>query len=193
MSSGTRNHLTARRAELFDGLVELLLAEGFAQLTLEQLATRLHCSKTTLYALAGSKEQLVSAAVVHFFRGATEQVEAALASANEPRRRIVVYLEAVAAQLQQASPAFFDDLAGFPPARHVYQRNTQLAARRVQSLIADGVASGDFREVHAAFVAEVIASVMVRIQQREVARATGLEDAQAYTELAALVMHGITA
>ena len=58
----------SRRAELFDGLVALVLAEGFSAFTLDELAARLHCSKRTLYALAGSKEQLVRAAVVHFFR-----------------------------------------------------------------------------------------------------------------------------
>jgi AcrR family transcriptional regulator len=184
---------TARQRELFDDLTALLLAEGFDELTLDGIAARLRCSKSTLYALAGSKEQLVRAAVVHFFRGATERVEAALAAATGHRDRIATYLRAVAAELEPASAAFFDDLAAFPPAREVYERNTRIAARRVQQLIADGVADGAFREVHAAFVADVVASVMVRIQRRQVAGATGLADARAYTELAALVVHGITA
>ncbi|HEV7757023.1 MAG TPA: TetR/AcrR family transcriptional regulator [Mycobacteriales bacterium] len=184
---------TARQRELFDDLVALLLAEGFEELTLDGMASRLRCSKSTLYALAGSKEQLVRAAVVHFFRGATERVEARLAEATGQRDRIEAYLRAVAAELEPASAAFFDDLAAFPPGREVYERNTRIAARRVRQLIADGVADGAFREVHAAFVADVVASVMVRIQQRQVAGATGLADARAYTELAALVMHGITA
>jgi AcrR family transcriptional regulator len=184
---------TARQRELFDQLTAVLLAEGFEELTLDGMASRLRCSKSTLYALAGSKEQLVRAAVVHFFRGATERVEARLAAADGHRDRIAAYLRAVAAELEPASAAFFDDLAAFPPAREVYERNTRIAARRVQELIADGVADGAFREVHAAFVADVVASVMVRIQQRQVASATGLADARAYTELAALVMNGITA
>ncbi|MCW2567765.1 MAG: TetR family transcriptional regulator [Mycobacterium sp.] len=184
---------TARQRELFDDLTTLLLAEGFEELTLDGMASRLRCSKSTLYALAGSKEQLVRAAVVHFFRGATDRVEARLAAATGHRDRIAAYLRAVAAELEPASAAFFDDLAAFPPAREVYERNTRIAARRVQQLIADGVADGAFREVHAAFVADVVASVMVRIQQRRVAAATGLADARAYTELATLVMHGITA
>ena len=41
----------ARREELLDRLVELFLAEGFRHLTLGDLAARLHCSKSTLYAL----------------------------------------------------------------------------------------------------------------------------------------------
>ena len=58
----------ARRTELFEELTALLIAEGFAAFTLDDLAARLRCSKRTLYGLAGSKEQLVRAAVVHFFR-----------------------------------------------------------------------------------------------------------------------------
>ena len=54
----TSAHATARRAELFDQLVALLLSEGFAHLTLDEIAARLRCSKSTLYTLAGSKEQL---------------------------------------------------------------------------------------------------------------------------------------
>ncbi|MFG3552376.1 hypothetical protein [Streptomyces sp. NPDC047725] len=51
--------------------------------------------------------------------------------------------------------------------------------KTVQRLIDDGMASGAFREVHAIFAAEVISSVMVRIQRRQVASATGLSDAVA--------------
>jgi AcrR family transcriptional regulator len=181
----------ARREQLFDALEELLLAEGFAHFTLDDLAARLHCSKRTLYALAGSKEQLVRAAVVHFFRGATEHVEAALAAQADPRRRVGTYLGAVATELAPASPRFVEDVAAFPPAAEVYARNTRAAARRVQQLVDEGVAAGVFRDVHTGFVADVVTSVMVRIQQRQVAAATGLDDAEAYARLAELLLHGL--
>lgn len=183
----------ARRVQLFDELVALLLAEGFGHLTLDDLAARLRCSKRTLYALAGSKEQLVRAVVVHFFRRATDRVEGALADHAEPAERIVAYLRAVSAELAPASAAFYTDLAEFPPAGEVYERNTRVAARRVTELIDEGVAAGSFRDVHAAFVADAITSVMVRIQQRRVAEATGLADAEAYQQLAELVLHGLDA
>ncbi|MFB9733808.1 MULTISPECIES: TetR/AcrR family transcriptional regulator [unclassified Streptomyces] len=181
-----------RRSELFEELTDLLVAEGFAHLTLDDLAARLHCSKRTLYGLAGSKEQLVRAAVVQFFRRATERVEAALAAETEPARRLAAYLRAVSAELAPASARFFDDLAAFEPAAEVYDRNTRAAARRVQQLIEEGTAAGAFREVHVAFAADVITSVMVRIQRRQVAAATGLTDAQAYANLSELLLHGLT-
>jgi AcrR family transcriptional regulator len=180
-----------RRQQLFDELVALMLADGFASFTLDDLAARLRCSKRTLYSLAGSKEQLVRAAVVHFFRRATERVEAAVAEYAEPAERIAGYLRAVAAELAPASAAFFTDLAAFPPAGQVYQRNTQIAARRVTELIGAGVSEGAFRQVNPAFVGDVVTSMMVRIQGRQVAATTGLEDAEAYEQLAALVLHGL--
>ncbi|OLT00357.1 TetR family transcriptional regulator [Pseudonocardia sp. CNS-004] len=184
---------SVRREELFDALVALLLAEGFAHLTLDDVAARLHCSKRTLYSLAGSKEQLVRAAVVHFFRGATERVEAAVAAdaGAGAAEQVGAYLHAVATELAPASARFFDDVAAFPPAAEVYERNTRAAAARVQQLVAGGVASGAFREVHTAFVADVVTATMVRIQQRQVATSTGLDDAQAYAHLAELLLRGL--
>ncbi|GAA3220875.1 TetR/AcrR family transcriptional regulator [Pseudonocardia petroleophila] len=181
----------ARRTALFDELVDLLLDEGFSHLTLDDLAARLRCSKRTLYALAGSKEQLVRAAVVHFFRGATERVEAAVAARTDPARRVDAYLRAVATELAAASPRFFDDVAGFPPAAEVYERNTRAAARRVQQLVDAGMAAGAFRPVHAGFVGDVVSATMVRIQQRRVAAGTALGDAEAYAHLADLLLHGL--
>ena len=188
-----RSRGATRRIELFDELVGLLLGEGFAHLTLDDLAARLRCSKRTLYALAGSKEQLVRAAVVHFFRQATARVEAELAARAEPSERLAAYLRAVAGELSSASPRFFDDVAGFPPAAEVYERNTRAAARRVRQIVEEGVAGGAFRDVHVAFAADVITSVMVRIQRRRVAGATGLEDAEAYEQLTRLLLHGLAA
>jgi AcrR family transcriptional regulator len=184
---------TRRRTELFDALVDLFLAEGFAHVTLGDMAARLRCSKSTLYTLATSKEQLVRAATVHFFRRATEQVEAQIASVPTARERITAYLSAVGTALQDASDQFMADLDAFPPAREVYETNTRIAARRVKEMIDEGVAAGEFRDVHAAFAGDLAATMMVRIQQRAVRDSTGLDDAAAYRELAAILTSGISA
>ncbi|EHN09317.1 Transcriptional regulator TetR family [Patulibacter medicamentivorans] len=182
---------TERHLELLDDLVELFLAEGFASFTLGDLATRLRCSKTTLYALGRNKEQLTAGAVRHFFRTATAFVEERTAAQDDPAERIVVYLRAVADALRPASAQFMADLADHPAAAEVYERNTAAAAERVRRLIAEGVDAGDFRAVHAAFVADTVAATMTRIQSGAVLRNTGLHDAEAYEELAALVLGGV--
>ncbi|MGY1663680.1 TetR/AcrR family transcriptional regulator [Geodermatophilus sp. SYSU D00705] len=184
--------LTRRQAELLDQLEELFLAEGFAGFTLEDLALRLHCSKSTLYALAGSKEQLASRVIRHFFRKATAAVEAGTATEEDPALRVTAYLTAVARALAPAGPAFYRDLDGFAPGRAVYEQNTARAAERVRELIAEGVARGRFREVHPALVADTVSTLVFRIGRGDTARATGLDDAAAYRELAALLLHGIS-
>ena len=183
--------LTRRQAELLNQLEALFLVEGFSRFTLEDLALRLRCSKSTLYALAGSKEQLAHRVVKHFFRKATAAVEADTVTEVDPARRVTAYLSAVARALAPAGPAFHRDLDSFPPGREVYERNTAMAADRVRALITEGVAQGRFREVHPALIADTVTTLMFRIGRGDTQRATGLDDATAYRELAALLLRGI--
>jgi len=183
--------LTSRQMHLRDALVDLVLAQGFSHLTMDDFAAQLNCSKRTLYALAASKEQIAVLAVRQFFKRATEQVEAAIARTRAPANRVTRYLEAVAEELRPASRAFRDDLANFRPATEIYEQNTLTAARRVRELIDEGTKAGAFRRVHAAFVSEVVIATMRRITGGEIAAATGLSDAEAYSELAQLVVAAI--
>ena len=181
--------LTHRQQHLRDALVDLVLEQGFTRLTMDQFAAQLNCSKRTLYALASSKEQLAVLAVRHFFKRATEQV--AIARTRSPANRVTRYLEAVAEALRPASRAFRDDIAHFRPATEIYEQNTLAAAQRVRELIDEGTRAGAFRRVHAAFVAEVVTATMRRITSGEIAATTGLSDAEAYSELAELVVAAI--
>lgn len=184
--------MTRRQAELLDHLETLFLNDGFARFTLDDLAVRLRCSKSTLYALAGSKEQLALRVIRHFFRKATVAVEARTFTVQDPALRVSAYLNAVATALAPAGAAFHRDLDSFVPGREVYEQNTALAAERVREIIAEGVAQGRFREVHPALVADTVTTLMFRIGRGDTARATGLDDATAYRELAALLLRGIS-
>jgi AcrR family transcriptional regulator len=182
---------SARRRQLLDELVDVFLAEGFRSLTLADLANRLHVSKTTLYQLGHSKEQITINAILLFFRRAADSVEAATAVHAEPAERITAYLKGVATALRPASPTFMTDLEEHPATCTLYERNTRAAAERVKDLIAEGIDAGAFRKVHGAFVADTVADTMLRIQTGAVLTRTGLRDAQAYEQLADLVVHGI--
>lgn len=182
-----------RREELLDALTEVFLAEGFAAFSTAALAERLRCSKTTLYLVAASKEQIVTTTVRAFFRRAAERIEARVAASSDPVDRIRRYLDGVAAELDPVTDAFYADLQAFPPAADVYRENTFIAARRVGQLVADGVAAGVLRPAHTAFVGAAVTQVMAAIQRGDVADATGLNHAQAYRELADLVLSGLRA
>ena len=108
-----------------------------------------------------------------------------------PGERIASYLHAIGDALRPASAAFMTDLTAHAAAREIYQQNTAIAARRVAELIAEGVAKSEFRVVHASFVADTAAATMGRIQSGAILAATGLGDADAYDELATLLLDGI--
>ena len=182
---------TRRQSELLDRLLVLFLEQGFSRFTLDDLAAELRCSKTTLYALAPSKEQLAVEVVKHYFKNATAEVESAVGKQTRPDRRIAAYLNAVADALRPATRTFLDDVATFAPARSVYERNTRIAADRVRSLIEEGIASKAFRQVDIGFAAEMVAHTMQAIQRGDIARRTGLTDAEAYRELASFVLHSL--
>lgn len=191
MASATRvSRRSARRAQILDGLVELFLEAGFLEFSVEDLAERLQCSKSTLYAVAPSKEQLITAVVRAFFRGATERVEARLAREADPVGRIRGYLEAISAELAPASTAFFADLDRFGPAREIYAHNTAIAAHRVQELVQAARLAG--RVLDAAFIGAVAGATMESIQRGEMAAMTGLGSAAAYRSLADLIIAGVT-
>jgi AcrR family transcriptional regulator len=182
---------TARKDELLDRLVTLFLAEGFHAFTLDALAQHLRCSKTTLYSLGYSKDEVILNAVKHFSRTRTEEIERRTANASDPTDRIVTYLNAVADGLRPGSKQFYTDLSAHPGTRALYELNTQAAADRIRQLVAQGVDAGAFRDVHAAFVADVAATTIARILAGEIADRVGLSVADACSELAALILGGI--
>ena len=172
-------------------LLALFLREGFAQFTLDDLAARLHCSKSTLYALAPSKEQLARRVVSRFFRDATEHVEKRVATAADARERIAFYLQGAADELTPASPKFLADIAAYAPTQAVYERNAHAAAARIRAFITDGVAEGIFREVHARLFGEMAGWLIEGIQTGVLGRRADVSHAEAFAALSDLLLGGL--
>ena len=103
------------------------------------------------------------------------------------------YLEAVAEALRPASRrSSADDVASFPPAARDLRAEHRAAARPGPGADRRGHRrAGAFRQVSAAFVGEVVTATMRRITTGEISTATGLNDAEAYAELARLVVAAV--
>lgn len=183
--------LTARQRALLAELEELFLVEGFVHFTLDDLAAKTHCSKSTLYALAPSKEQLAVRVVAHYFKGAADLLDERTAAIEDAREIIGVYLSGIAEYLNRASPAFMRDINDFAPARAAYELNSRAAAAKIRSFIAKGVADGVFRDVHATLIAEMAAVLVEAIQTGVVGSRTGVSDAEAFTALSELLLGGL--
>ncbi|MDI3341616.1 MAG: TetR/AcrR family transcriptional regulator [Sphaerobacter sp.] len=188
---GASRTRTRRQTELLDRLEALFLAEGFAHFTLDDLAARLRCSKSTLYALAPSKEQLAVSVVRHYFKSVAARIEERIRDVTDVRERIGAYLAAIGDELRPASGEFIEDIAAFEPARAAYETNARFAAERIRGFIREGVEQGVFRDVHAALVAEMINVTIAGIQRGDILERTGLTSADAFAELATFVLNGL--
>lgn len=179
--------ISVRTESLRDALIEIFLAEGFVDLQMSALAARLNCSKSTLYAIAPSKEQLRVSIVRTFFRRATERVEHAVDPDAPAIERIAAYLTAVSIELAPGSAAFFADLERFAPAGDIYRQNTQAAVLRVQQLVREASPDSD-----AAFLGAMAGLTMESIHRGDMHRSTGLDDSAAYRCLADLIVAGLS-
>lgn len=180
-----------RSEELLDELIELYLAEGFLAFGIGDLAARLRRSRSTLYVVASSKEQIILAAVRRYFRRAAGRIEERVAAEPDTGLRLQVYLAAVSDELVPASERFYADVAAYPPARDLYEENTRHASERIQVIVTEGVAAGRLRPVNARFVGAAVAEVMTAIQSGRIEDTAGLDDAEAYRLLAELVSRAV--
>ncbi|BDZ65957.1 TetR/AcrR family transcriptional regulator [Agromyces mangrovi Wang et al. 2018] len=182
---------TSRQDDLYRRLGELYLRRGFVALTVDETAAELRCSKSTIYALAPTREELLRQVVLDYFRRAAEMIEARVAEQVEPVDRLEAYLTGVSDAVRDASETFMEDVVEFAPTREVYEVNAAGAARRIRELIEAGVDAGAIRPVRAAFAADLATSAIVRIQQREVRRNTGMAESESFTALADLLLDGL--
>lgn len=184
----TASKQAQRRDALREQLVDVILRDGFADASVEDLARELHCSKTTLYTIAPSKEEMVVAGVRHFFRRSADRVEIRLLrTSDDPLEQIRAYLVAISEQLAPASPAFFADLDAWPATREIYRTNTRAAADKVQSLVRAAAPA----DQNAVFVGAVAAQVMEAIHRGEIETTAGLDDSAAYRALAELIVRSL--
>lgn len=172
-------------------LEKLFHEHGFLRFTLDDLAAELNCSKSTLYAIAASKEQLAVSVVRSFFVEATAHVEREIAECERAQDKIQAYLDGVRAELDRAGQPFIHDIIDFVPTRELYERNARAAASRVHDLIGAGVAAGEFRAVHAELIATMAGVLVQNIQAGVIAERTGASHAEAFAALSELLLDGL--
>jgi AcrR family transcriptional regulator len=183
--------LSARHQALLVQLEALFLAEGFAAFTLDDLAGRLRCSKSTLYALADSKEQLAVTVVSRFFHNAAARIEQRVAEESDPRKVIGRYFEGISEELGVASEQFITDVSATSATRSIYESRAQAAARRIREFLSAGARAGIFRDVHTELVAQMVSVVIESIQTGELRSRAGVADAEAFAGLRDLLLEGV--
>ncbi|MGM7672195.1 TetR/AcrR family transcriptional regulator [Microbacterium sp. A93] len=175
---------SARQRQIMSAITDLFLGHGFANFSMDTLASTLSCSKATLYAIAPSRNLLIHKVAVQYFRDAAAKAEQAAARQTSPEQAVLSYLTCISVELGRASPNFLNELREDPTTRGMYESNTRFAAQRVGELASSGSDRID------AYVEELVAAVMFHLHANGF-RSRGIDDAEAVRRLALLLSSGM--
>jgi len=182
-----------RQEDLLEQLEQIFTREGFRDLTIADLSSRLHCSRRTLYELAGSKDDLVALVVERFLDRNFSRGSEATQTAQTARERLELFTGAVTEDAQRVSVAFADDLFRTPRTASLLADYDQRCAQLVEALIRDGQGRGEFRPANPQLAAEGIMAAVSRIQDTELLAELGLDYARATREILDLLLFGLGA
>lgn len=183
--------LTDRQRALLDQL-EGIIADGFAELTMAELAGRLGCSLRTLYALAPSRDALVLVVVDRKLwrigRAAREAIERDLA----PLDAVRAYLEAATVAVSGWAPAFARDLATVDAAHRLSDDHNEHLFEVTRTLLDVAVERGDVTpDVDTTAVARVLADLGRFFLRPEITPTLRSSPKEAADQVVDLVLRGL--
>jgi AcrR family transcriptional regulator len=167
LSQRAEERLGSRHREVLDALERLFIDEGFAGISVRELAAHVGCSRRTLYEIAPSKDELVLVVLDRFLHRVGRTALDAIGEGAGFAARIRAYFLG-GVELQRLSQAFADDLADEPAVRRLFDRHFRYVMAVTEELVAAGIAAGEFRPVTPAVVAGVLAGSGLYFNQVEI-------------------------
>ena len=165
-----------RQEEVLDVVEAVFLREGIRGVRIGELAAEASCSRSTLYELAPSKEELLLLVLDRMMRRIMRRGAEAIAAAGDPEKRVRAMLMSGALDFAALGPQFLSAVRDHPPARALFDHRVQEGRASLEELIDDAVRAGRFRAVDAELVAEAIIAVVLRFTDPEVNRSRQLAE-----------------
>lgn len=186
LSRRAEQRLGPRHREVLDQLEALFLEEGFAGVSVRELAAHVGCSRRTLYELAPSKDDLVLLVLDRFLqrvgRGALQAIDSTAPFADQ----LHAYITG-AADLSRVTDTFAEDLADEPAARRLFDRHFDYVRAITERLVRGGIEAGEFRPVAPEIVARVLSGAALYFSQTGLFTETTIDFESAVETLVDLV------
>jgi len=178
------------REALLDALVEILVTEGFGDWKIGTLASRLSCSRSTLYKLAPTKTGLIVLVLNRLIDSVmADALEAAATPGFSAAEKITAYGRTVALRQSRMVPKLWVDIAESPEARAVFA--PRRGAKPIAGFVEEGIRSGELRPVNAEFVSRLIQAGAQLGQDPQVLEASGLDSSEAVSQLLDIILRGV--
>ena len=185
---------TDRSEQLLEELESIIVTEGFSGLKMGLLATHLRCSRTTLYKLASSKDELVLMVLNRVGDASfAEASEAAADPGLTQAERITRWIEAVSRWQTHVSNTCWRDVAAWEPSATMFARRSDRAVGILSGFIDEGIRTGEFRAVNGRFAAELLSRGSRATRDPVVLDAAGLTSGEAAAELGKIIVAGLIA
>jgi AcrR family transcriptional regulator len=179
-----------REEELLDALETIFLRDGFRDVTVDQLARELRCSKRTVYELAPSKEELFLRVFDRYLSRLREEGRKGAATAA-PIDAFTPYLRPAIDAARKLSATLMRDMAAYAPANEMWERHRRERMTGLRKLVEHCVDEKIFRNANPYLVAEVFDASLRRICEPKFLSTSKLSYREALSELYGLLLHGL--
>lgn len=190
LMAGT-HRLSPRQEEVLNVVEAVFLREGIRGVRIGELAAAACCSRSTLYELAPSKEDLLLLVLDRMMRRIMRRGAKAIDEAADPTDRVRAMMTSGVLDLAALGPRFMEAVRQHPPARLLFDRRIGEGRDALESLIEDAVEAGEFRRVNAAVVADALIAVVQRFTDPAFARSIKVGSTSALTELIEVLLEGL--
>lgn len=182
--------LSPRQREILDQLGSLF-RDGFADLTMAALASRLGCSLRTLYGLAPTRDELVLTVVDRYLWEVGREAMAAIDPAAPPLDALRAYLSAATVAVAKTSEGYARDLSAMPAAQRRNNAHADYVVAVTRTLLDLAVERGEVGDVDTAAVARVLATVGQDFIRPEVLATLRSSPKAAADEVVDIILRGL--
>lgn len=182
--------LTDRQRQLLDELGHVF-DDGFADLTMAEIARRLNCSLRTLYALAPSRDELVLIVVDRNLWAVGRAARDAIGPELAPLDALRAYLEAATVAVSHMTEAFSRDLAAVAVAQRLGHDHNEHLFEVTRTLLDLAVEQGEVGDVDTTAVARVLAGLGSFFSRPAVIPTLRSSPKEAADEVVDLVLRGL--
>ncbi len=150
-----RPNLT-RRTDLFDQVEAHVLRDGFESLRVGALASTLKCSRSTIYKLAPSKEELIALIFERYLRAGTEAAQTASANAASAADALAAYIDVIDEERARGSAQFWREVGENSTTYELLCQAHERGYRHILQVVERGVARGELRPVDPSIIAGLV-------------------------------------
>jgi len=168
------------------------LREGLRPIRIGQLAAEARCSRSTLYELAPSKEELLLLVLERIMRRIERRGSDAIQRQREPVEQIRAMFNSGALDFAPLGATFMEAVQDYPPARWLFEEHLESARNVLEGLIEDAINRRQFRPVNAGVIAEGLFVAVLRFTDPAFVRSAGITSSAALSEFFDALINGLT-